>query len=89
MRLFIFIMGLMVLPMTVSAQEQADTRIAVDEEAGVIRFIIDGEEQARLTSDGMLVRGNIIYGGTIRDGGPQAMTEHSAPALESEVRNAE
>lgn len=53
------------------ATAQHETRIIVDEDVGVIRFFIEGEEQARLTSDGLLVRGNVEYGGTMRDAGTE------------------
>ncbi|WP_146132771.1 hypothetical protein [Hasllibacter halocynthiae] len=57
----------------VESEKVPETRIEVDEEASEIRFIIDGIEQARLTSDGLKVRGNIEYGETLRDAGGDIM----------------
>ena len=51
------------------AVEPAATRIVVDEETGVIRFFIEGEEKARLDAAGMHVRGNVNYGGALMDYG--------------------
>lgn len=53
-----------------SAQaDQPATRIEVSEETGIIRFIIEGEERARLDASGFHVREDIEYGGTITDTG--------------------
>lgn len=51
--------------------EQAPTRIKVDEHAEVIRFIVEGEERAVLDSDGLHVRGDVTYGGRIKDAGQE------------------
>lgn len=48
--------------------ESPATRIEIDEQAGVIRFVIDGEERAVLDADGFHVDGDIDYAGTITDG---------------------
>jgi hypothetical protein len=47
----------------------------MNEETGEIRFIINGVEQARLTRDGLKVRGNIEYGGTLRYAGGDILEE--------------
>lgn len=45
------------------------TAVVVDEDAGVIRFFIDGQEKMRLDAAGLHVRENIDYGGMITDYG--------------------
>ena len=55
------------------AQEQAAqaqpaaTRIEVDEQAGVIRFFIEGEKRAALDAAGLHVNGNIEFTGQTVD----------------------
>lgn len=58
--------------------EQLPPRIELDEEAGVIRFIIDGAEAARLDAAGLHIRGNLEYGGTLKDSGPAGYDVSSA-----------
>lgn len=70
------------------AQENAKTLVVADEEAGVIRFIINGEEQARLTEEGLQVRGDIVFGGMMRDAGGDSLPEEPVPASESEAPDA-
>lgn len=70
------------------AQEDTRTQIIVDEAAGVIRFLIAGDEQARLTEEGLQVRGDIVFGGMIRDAGGDALPEEPVPASESEAQDA-
>lgn len=48
------------------------TRIDVDQEAGNIRFFINGKEAARLNEEGLFVRGKISYGGVLHDRGSSA-----------------
>lgn len=43
--------------------------VIADEEAGVIRFIIDGEEVARINDTGLHVRENVNFGGVAVDYG--------------------
>lgn len=45
------------------------TRIVIDQESGVIRFLVNGEEQARIAPGGVQVRNSIAYGGTLTDVG--------------------
>lgn len=55
------------------AQEQAAqaqpaaTRIEVDEQAGVIRFFIEGEERAALDAKGLHVNGDVEFTGSTKD----------------------
>lgn len=44
-------------------------RIVVDDQAGVIRFEIDGQEAARIDSEGLKVKKHVEYGGHILDVG--------------------
>jgi len=63
---------------TAFAQESqaiAPTRIEVDQDANVIRIIIEGHEVAQFTSSGLLVPGDINFGGTIRDGGGEQIKQ--------------
>jgi hypothetical protein len=57
--------------------------VILDQESGVIRFIIDGREQAVLDADGLHVRGGIDYTGALTDGNrysqPPASGDPDAP----------
>jgi hypothetical protein len=58
-----------------SKQSPAETdptprvQIVEDQAAAAFRFMIDGREVARLDPDGLHVRENIEYGGTLTDAG--------------------
>lgn len=60
------------------------TEIITDEEAGVIRFMIDGKETMRLDESGLHVRENISYGGSITDDGPDGF---DSPIAEESKEN--
>lgn len=45
-------------------------QIVTDQTAGAVRIFIDGREQAIIDSTGLHVRGNVAYGGTAMDTGP-------------------
>jgi hypothetical protein len=45
------------------------TAIIADEQHNTIRIMIDGREAARFTAEGLQVRKDIEYGGTISDTG--------------------
>ena len=53
------------------SKDENKTKIIVDEEAGVIRFIINGEEAAQINSNGLSIRDNFEYGGTLLDIGDE------------------
>ena len=61
--------GLLAVTFTAYAVQASEPRPAmvVDEEAGIIRFFIDGEEKASLDATGLHVNGSITYSGTVRD----------------------
>ncbi|MCZ0738156.1 hypothetical protein [Phreatobacter sp. AB_2022a] len=62
-------LGLLLTPLGVlSASEQ--TRIEIDQVKGEVVFIIKGQPAARIVSSGLIVPGDIRYGGMIADGGP-------------------
>ena len=72
MRIFIVTLFVVCFSFAAFAQEadsSGSTRIEVDQDSHVIRIIIEGNEVAQFTSSGLLVPGDINYGGTIRDGG--------------------
>lgn len=50
-----------------AADKVAATRIEADEQAGAIRFIVEGEERAVLDADGLHVNGSIDYTGKLTD----------------------
>jgi hypothetical protein len=52
--------------------------IITDEEQGVIHFIIDGREVARLDDRGFHVVGEIQYGGTLTDTGSAYIENYMA-----------
>jgi len=55
------------------------TRLEVDDEAGVIRFIINGQEQARIDGTGLHAREDVSYGGMLTDHGHVGFDEHTKP----------
>ena len=63
-------------------RDVAATRIEVDEEANIIRFFVDGEETMRLDAEGLHVRNDIGYGGTVTDYGGSGFDEHTTGAGE-------
>ncbi|MNE18699.1 hypothetical protein D3C81_303450 [compost metagenome] len=59
----------------------ADNPAAINTRDGVIRFMIDGEEQARIDAGGLHVKGDIYYSGTITDSvtfAPYVHSDHKA-----------
>jgi hypothetical protein len=62
-----------------SAQLPA-TRIETDQKAGVIRFIVNGREEARLDATGLHVRNGISYGNTLTDVGAAGYDSPGIPA---------
>lgn len=58
-------------PPAAEARSAVPPRIQIieDQEAVAFRFMIDGREVARLDPDGLHVRENIEYGGTLTDAG--------------------
>lgn len=59
--------------------DQADTRIEADDEADIIRFIVAGREVARLTSEGLIVRDDLRFGGMTEDIGDENYDAATAP----------
>ena len=51
------------------ADSNNGTAIVTDGDHGIVRVMIEGEEVARFTTDGLQVRDAIEYGGTITDTG--------------------
>ena len=52
-----------------TAPAEPQTRVETDQATGVIRFIVKGQEQARIDLTGLYVRHHIAYGGAITDEG--------------------
>jgi hypothetical protein len=52
-----------------TAPAEPQTRVETDQATGAIRFIVKGQEQARIDSTGLHVRHHIDYGGAITDEG--------------------
>jgi hypothetical protein len=53
------------------------TTIVTDHDHNVIRFMVNGSEVARFTANGLQVRKDIEYGGTITDTGVQYFGQHT------------
>lgn len=53
----------------VKAQDAGQTEILVDQETDTVRIMIDGKEILTVDKDGLRVKGNIEYLGTITDTG--------------------
>ncbi|MFZ6047407.1 hypothetical protein ACFW0H_14975 [Pseudomonas sp. CR3202] len=59
----------------------SDNPAAINTRDGIIRFMIDGEEQARIDAGGFHVKGDINYSGTITDSvtfAPYVHPDHKA-----------
>lgn len=41
--------------------------IVIDKAKGVIRFMVNGKEVAAITKDGLVVKGDVSYTGTLKD----------------------
>jgi hypothetical protein len=52
------------------------TRIETDQQANMIRIIIDGQERAVIDADGLHVNGDIDYSGTLTDTGGVGFDRH-------------
>lgn len=52
-----------------TAPPTAPTEVRVDEEAGVIRFVVQGETVATIDQNGLSVSGNLDYSGYLVDSG--------------------
>lgn len=77
MKKLIAVIMLACLAMPVWAEPPAannPTRVEVNEEAHTVTIFIDGRPVAKFTKDGLLVSGNLEYGGTITDVGKNSMT---------------
>lgn len=55
------------------------TAIIEDQAAGIIRFVIDGQEVAQLDSHGLHVRENIEFGGILTDAGTAYYDRRTVP----------
>jgi hypothetical protein len=69
-----------------NAAQPAAIRAAVvaDEQAGVIRFYIDGQELMRLDADGLHVREDVEYGGALTDTGTARFDEHATEGADAD-----
>ena len=79
MRTLLAFLALLVLTGTALSQTlplhaEPQTRIETDNEANVIRFIVNGEEVGRMTERGLEIENSIVYGGVIMDRGPTPLT---------------
>jgi len=63
-------------PADARAQAQERVVIVADQEAGAVRFVIDGEEVARLDASGLHVRESVSYGGVLTDYGASGFVAH-------------
>lgn len=76
MRLFAFLFIVLCSTPALAQVEQSSepTRLEVDQDANVIRVIVDGKAVAQFTSSGLMVVGDVEYGGTLRDRGNDAIS---------------
>ncbi len=63
---------------TVAQIGDVDTHLAVDTEHNIIRIMIEGKEVGRFDKDGLHVRGDISYGGSLTDYGAKGFDAHTA-----------
>lgn len=69
-------------PLPGGAVRPQNTRIEIDQQADVIRIVIDGAEVARFDAGGLHVRGDVNYGGSIADYGQAGFDDHAGKAGE-------
>ena len=70
----------------------AQTRIETDSKTNEIRFYVDGTVAAVLKSDGLHVRKNIVFGGTVTDYGEsgfESFTGNAKPTPDAGKGNAD
>ncbi len=69
-KMFVFIavglMGFIIAQLFVSAQAQAPQTL-IKTDGGVIVFIVDGQEQARIDAKGLHMNGDVNYSGMMTD----------------------
>jgi hypothetical protein len=65
------VLGILLLPLAANAGEPARQRVEIipDQEKGEVRFVIDGQRVMRVTSQSIIVSGDVIYSGFIQDTG--------------------
>ena len=73
--IFVFVILFSVPALAQDVQSPEPTRLEVDQEANVIRVIVNEKEVAQFTSSGLMVIDDIEYGGLIRDLGRQGIRE--------------
>ena len=87
--LFILLFSPLVSPLAVAedtapsapkTDAKEPTRIETDSENGEIRFYIKGRLAAALKDNGLLVREDIGYGGTLNDHGRTGFNDHGSGA---------
>jgi len=89
MKIFVFILlfSLAASPITAPSahadEKKGASAIQVNETEDAVSIVIDGKEVARFTSAGLLVSGNIEYGGTIKDGGATVRGQLNPPGAEA------
>ena len=59
------------------AAAEPQTAVVADEQAGIVRIIIEGREAARFDAAGLHVRENIDYGGMLTDYGHSGFDERA------------
>ena len=94
MKILLIIFTLTFFPFYVWAQQdikapkepKEPTRIEVDHENSMFRFIIDDEEVARLGKNGLVVRDEIAFGGTMRDHNGKAFADDENQTTKEELK---
>ncbi|KWT91739.1 MULTISPECIES: hypothetical protein [unclassified Variovorax] len=61
------LIGLAVAQLFPTAQAQSPETLIITSDDGVIVFIVDGQEKARIDAAGLHVNGDIAYSGAITD----------------------
>ena len=66
----------------VVAEDPLRTAVVADEQAGIVRIIIEGLEAARFDARGLHVQANINYGGSLTDSGEARTNSSNKPEAE-------
>lgn len=61
---------------------ETPTRVSIDQAEGAFRFVIDGRVVAEIAANGLTVKGDIEYGGTLTDSGQDDLDQKLNPQSE-------
>lgn len=79
----LFLIGHFTSPSAAGQDQQQTVDLVLDHSSGSFRFFIDGSEVARVDREGLHVRKDIEYGGTLTDTGIDHFDRMTQPQVEA------